>query len=139
MTSSYVVCDVDEALDVLGLRVSGESREEEDDGAGVVAVGHGRLLGLLLAPVQGDLAAVGEEDHLERGSKEETCTTTTTPTVPNHQRRWHNGGSAGIGTRRVHVFIARLAPTCVLGRCLVKKISASELSRNFVKSALLVG
>ena len=69
MTSSYVVCDVDEALDVLGLRVSGESREEEDDGAGVVAVGHGRLLGLLLAPVQGDLAAVGEEDHL--GAREQ--------------------------------------------------------------------
>ncbi len=39
----------------------------------------------------------------------------------------------------VHVactFLARLAPTCVLSQGLLKKISASELSRKFIKSAL---
>ncbi len=49
-----------------------------------------------------------------------------------------NGSSVGICTRCVHVF-ARLAPICVLSRCLFNKISASELSRKVIKSALLVG
>ncbi len=30
-------------------------------------------------------------------------------------------------------------PICMLSRCLLTKISASELSRKFIKSALLVG
>ncbi len=38
----------------------------------------------------------------------------------------------------LHVF-ARLELTCMLSRCLKNKISASEFSRNFIKSALLVG
>ncbi len=36
----------------------------------------------------------------------------------------------------VHIF-ARLAPICMLSRCLLKKISASELSRKFIKSAFV--
>ncbi len=38
-----------------------------------------------------------------------------------------------------YTFFARLAPSCMLSRCLFTKISASELSRKFIKSALLVG
>ncbi len=38
-----------------------------------------------------------------------------------------------------HTFCARVAPICTLGRCLLTKISASELSRKFAKGALLVG
>ena len=49
-----------------------------------------------------------------------------------------NGTSVGECTGCIHVF-ERLAPICMLSRCLVTKISASELSRRFVKSALLVG
>ena len=51
---------------------------------------------------------------------------------------YKNGSSVGIRTCCIHIF-ACLAPICVLGRCLLKKISASELSRKFIKSALLVG
>ncbi len=36
-------------------------------------------------------------------------------------------------------FFARLSPTCMLSRCLVAKISESELRRKLIKSALLVG
>ncbi len=49
-----------------------------------------------------------------------------------------NGSSVGTCTRCAHVF-ARLAPTRMLSRCLLAKIPASELSRKFMKSALLVG
>ncbi len=50
-----------------------------------------------------------------------------------------NGSSVGMcSTRRTHAF-ARLAPICMLCRCLSNAISASELSRKFIKSALLVG
>ncbi len=45
-------------------------------------------------------------------------------------------------SEHVHVaytFLARLAQICTLSRCLVAKISASELRRKLVKSALLVG
>ncbi len=46
-------------------------------------------------------------------------------------------------SERVHVahnvFARFLAPTCMLGRCSATKISASELSLKFIKSALLVG
>ncbi len=38
----------------------------------------------------------------------------------------------------IYVF-ARLAPICMLSRCLLTKISALELSWKFIKSALLVG
>ena len=38
-----------------------------------------------------------------------------------------------------HTFWHVLAPTCMLSRCLSTKISASELRRKFIKSALLVG
>ncbi len=41
-------------------------------------------------------------------------------------------------TRCVHV-LACSAPTCMLSQCLATKMSASELSGKFVKSALLVG
>ncbi len=36
-------------------------------------------------------------------------------------------------------FLLVLAPICMLSRCSLTKISASELSRKFIKSALLVG
>ncbi len=54
-----------------------------------------------------------------------------------------NGGmqhESLVGTRThcIHVF-ARLALICKPSRCLLTKISASELSRKFIKSALLVG
>ncbi len=49
-----------------------------------------------------------------------------------------NGSSVGTYTHCIHVF-ACLAPICMLSRCLSLKISASELSRIFIKSALLVG
>ncbi len=38
-----------------------------------------------------------------------------------------------------YMFLARLAPIRTLSRVLSNKISASELSRKFIKSALLVG
>ncbi len=41
--------------------------------------------------------------------------------------------------RVAYTFIARLAPTCMLSRCFVNKISASELSQKFIKSVLLAG
>ncbi len=34
---------------------------------------------------------------------------------------------------------ARLAPICMLSRCLLNKFSASELRRKFIKSAFVVG
>ncbi len=49
-----------------------------------------------------------------------------------------NGSSVGICTRCIHVF-ARLAPDLYAQSVLIHKISASELSRKFIKSALLVG
>ncbi len=60
--------------------------------------------------------------------------------VPNHQR-WHAKWKLRwniLYTHCIHVF-ARLAPICMLSRCLSTKISASELRRKFIKSALLVG
>ena len=49
-----------------------------------------------------------------------------------------NGSSVEICARCIHVF-AHLAPIYMLSRCLLTKISASELSRKFIKSALLAG
>ena len=49
-----------------------------------------------------------------------------------------NGSSVGIRTRCVHVF-ACLAPICMPRSVLINKISATELRRKFIKSALLVG
>ncbi len=49
-----------------------------------------------------------------------------------------NGSSVGIRTHCIHVF-ARLATIFMLSRCMFDKISASELSRKFTKSALLAG
>ena len=42
-------------------------------------------------------------------------------------------------THIAYLFFARLAPICMLSRVPIIKISASELSRKFIKSALLVG
>ncbi len=42
----------------------------------------------------------------------------------------------------VHVactFFARSAPTCMLSRCFINKISASELRRKFINTLLIVG
>ncbi len=49
-----------------------------------------------------------------------------------------NGSPVGACTRCMHVF-ARSAPSCMLSRCLVTELSASELSRKLIKSPLLVG
>ncbi len=49
-----------------------------------------------------------------------------------------NESSVGLCTRCMHAF-ARLVPICKLSRCLLTKISASELRRKFIKSVLLVG
>ncbi len=49
-----------------------------------------------------------------------------------------NGSSVGIYTHCIHIF-ARLVPICVLSRCLSTEVSASELTRKFIKSVLLVG
>ena len=60
--------------------------------------------------------------------------------TPNQQ--WHVAckmeSSGGIYSHCTHIF-ACLAPICMISRWLVNKISASELSRKFIKSALLVG
>ncbi len=58
---------------------------------------------------------------------------------PNQQRwyaKWKR--SVGICTHCMHVF-ARLAPDLCAQSVLISKISASELRRKFIKSALLVG
>ena len=49
-----------------------------------------------------------------------------------------NGCSVGICTRCMHVF-ARLAPIYYAQSVLINKISASELNRKVIKSALLIG
>ena len=49
-----------------------------------------------------------------------------------------NGSSVGIRTRCVHVF-ARFGADLHAQSVLVSKNSASDLSRKFIKSALLVG
>ena len=56
--------------------------------------------------------------------------------MPNHQR-WY--AKWKLGWNICSIRIARLALICKLSRWLVSKISASELSRKFIKSALLVG
>ena len=58
---------------------------------------------------------------------------------PNHQR-WYAKMEAQL--EHMHpacTFFACLAQTCRLGRCFISKTSASELSRKFIKSLLLVG
>ena len=50
-----------------------------------------------------------------------------------------NGRSVGTCTRCTHVFCTFWQRICMLSRCSVTKISASELRRKFIKSALLVG
>ena len=49
-----------------------------------------------------------------------------------------NGSSVGPCTHYIHVF-AYVAPICMLRTKNINNISASELSRKFIKSALLVG
>ena len=49
-----------------------------------------------------------------------------------------NGNSVETFTRCIHIF-ACLASICMLKSVIINKISASELSRIFIKSALLVG
>ena len=65
-----------------------------------------------------------------------------TACVPNHQRwyaNWKFSWNMYVCTHcTLHVF-AHLVPICMLSRCLLNKISASELSRKFIKGALLVG
>ncbi len=59
------------------------------------------------------------------------------PTTNGGTQKWKLGRNAhALRTRLLSTFPR---PTCVLSRCLVTKISASELGRKLVKSALLVG
>ena len=60
-------------------------------------------------------------------------------TLPNQQRWRAKTEAQSECVHVVHTFLHVLAPTCVLRRCLVTKISASEIRRTFIKSALLVG
>ncbi len=55
--------------------------------------------------------------------------------LPNQQRRWYGGMESQLES--MHVF-ALWAPTCMLSWCLINK-NFLELSRKFIKSALLVG
>ncbi len=61
---------------------------------------------------------------------------------PNHQLvACRMESSAGIRARRAHVFffLHVLVPVCMLQSVIIGKISASEPSRKFTESALLVG
>ncbi len=59
------------------------------------------------------------------------------PTIPTTNGGMQNGSSVGIHTQCIHVF-ARLTPNLSARPVLINKISASELSRKFIKSALSV-
>ncbi len=59
-------------------------------------------------------------------------------TNPTTNGGMQNGSSVGICARCTHIF-ARLAPICMLSRCLATKSRHSELSWKSIKSALLVG
>ncbi len=97
-------------------------------------------------PVLGHGAGlVGEHvPHLREGKGGVTflfctrCTRYTSTDCPTTNGGMQNGSSVGIRTCCVHVF-ARSAPIFMLSRCLLTEFCASELSRKFVKSVLLVG
>ncbi len=60
------------------------------------------------------------------------------PTSNGGMEKWKL--SRNLHALRTRFFFARFAPTCMLSRRLAtKKISASELRRKFIKSALSVG
>ena len=59
--------------------------------------------------------------------------------LPNHQRSHAKMEAQLEHVRVAYTFYAGLAPTCMLQSVIGNKISASELSRKFIKSALLVG
>ncbi len=58
--------------------------------------------------------------------------------IPTTNDGMQNGNPVGIYTSCKHVF-TRLAPICMLGRRLLTRKIASELSWKFIKSMLLVG
>jgi hypothetical protein len=57
--------DSDEALDVVGLRASGQSRQEQDDRAAVLGPLNGHLQLGVVQVVQGHLATVGQLEDLQ--------------------------------------------------------------------------
>ena len=59
--------------------------------------------------------------------------------LPNHQRLVATLEVGICSTHCICTFFARWAPICMLSRCLVTQFAHSELSRKFIKSALLVG
>ena len=59
-------------------------------------------------------------------------------THPTSNGGMQNGSSVGIRTRRIHAF-ASLAPELSAQSVIIDKISAPELKKKFIKSALLVG
>ncbi len=69
----------------------------------------------------------------------EMCETTMWAAYPTTNGGVQNGSSVGIGTRCMHVFLHVLGADLHAQSVLVNKISASELSRKFIKNALLVG
>ena len=61
------------------------------------------------------------------------------PEVPNHQR-WHGKMEAQLESiHTAYTFPHIRHRFCMLSRCSLAKISASELSRKLIKSVLLVG
>ncbi len=57
--------------------------------------------------------------------------------LPSHQRWQAKVEAQSECVRVAHTFLHIWAPIRMLGRCLVTKFSASELSRKFIKGALL--
>ena len=80
--------------------------------------------------------AISTHSHLERLHK--LCLPACLYDYPTTNAGMQNGSSVGICTCCIHIF-ARLASTCMLSPVRINKISASELSRKFIKGALLVG
>ena len=97
-----------------------------------------------VAAAEGGWRKKGNEVNCNSGKEEKTSTVLFREVTgcfyadPTTNGGMQNGSSVGIHARCKQVF-ACLAPICVHGRCLLTNISASELSRNFLKSALLVG
>ena len=59
--------------------------------------------------------------------------------VPNHQQWCAKRKAQSEYVHIAYTLLARLALTCMLQSVLSKEISASELTRKFIRSALLVG
>ncbi len=75
-------------------------------------------------------------EHLVRKSLASSSSSSSSPTTNGGMRK---GRSVGTCAHVACTFLHVLVPICVLSRYLSTKISGSELSRKFAKSALLAG